>query len=213
VFWLWQKLHKSTDKLEIIDKYPGTNSSDSQGATPGTPPNSWLTLESPLEPYKHANGKYVTSMDVINIEKQLNYTYEKGSLDTLYKSSPKPESGAEQKKLAVTNINRAGIRGSFTISAFMHVDGKKYYLGSEAILSRWNVSGCRNCQTHLEAKAFFDIEEVHTTTALKALNGEEGMQFSVEVHGREDSTGTNKELFKAFAATNANDRPYHIDII
>lgn len=48
VFWLWQKKHGFTDKLEIMDKYPGTNSSDSQGATPGTPPNSWLTKDKAL---------------------------------------------------------------------------------------------------------------------------------------------------------------------
>lgn len=40
VFWLWQKKHGFTDNLEIISEYPGTNSVDSQGPTPGTAPNS-----------------------------------------------------------------------------------------------------------------------------------------------------------------------------
>ena len=54
VFWLWQKKHGFTDHLEIIAEYPGTNSVDSQGPTPGTVPNSWLTLESPLNPLHKA---------------------------------------------------------------------------------------------------------------------------------------------------------------
>ncbi len=103
----------ATEKLEIIDKYPGTNSSDSRGATPGTP-NSWLTLDSPLDPFKHPNGKYVTSNDCINIEQQLGYTYTIGSLEEVpLKQTLKLEKGYSVKKLAITKINRGAIRGSF----------------------------------------------------------------------------------------------------
>src|SRR5699024_4846964 len=52
VFWLWQKRNGFTDHLEIIPEYPGTNPVDSQGDTPGMTPNSWLTLETPLNPFK-----------------------------------------------------------------------------------------------------------------------------------------------------------------
>ena len=52
VFWLWQKKHGKTDCLEIIPEYPGTNSVDSQGPTPGVLPNTWLNMESPLDPFR-----------------------------------------------------------------------------------------------------------------------------------------------------------------
>ena len=83
VFWLWQQKWGKTDALDIIGGYPGTNSSDNQGATPGVPPNTWLTLETPLNPFSRAvdgHDKVYTSLDCINIEKQLNYTYSAGSL-------------------------------------------------------------------------------------------------------------------------------------
>ena len=71
IFWLWQKKQGFTDHLEIIPEYPGTNSVDSQGPTPGVVPNSWLTLDSPLDPFKKVEGgtaRPYTSLDVINIE-------------------------------------------------------------------------------------------------------------------------------------------------
>lgn len=160
VFWLWQKKHGVTDHLEIILEYPGTNSVDSQGATPGTLPNSWLTLESPLEPFKkveHGKTRAYTSLDCINIEEQLGYTYGPGSLE----ENAAPEaalSAAETAKVVhVSAINRASIRGSFVIALFSDVAGKRTLLGTEEVLSRWSVTSCANCQTHLEVKAFFGL--------------------------------------------------------
>lgn len=42
LFWLWQKRNGFKDKLEIIPEFPGTNTVDSQGPTPGFVPNSTL---------------------------------------------------------------------------------------------------------------------------------------------------------------------------
>ncbi len=42
-FWKWQQKHGQTDQLIIepkFEKYPGTNSTDNQGATPGVPGES-----------------------------------------------------------------------------------------------------------------------------------------------------------------------------
>jgi tyrosinase len=61
VFWLWQKKHGFTDHLPVMAEYPGTNSVDSQGPTPGVAPNSWLTLDSPLNPFKDEDGVTYTS--------------------------------------------------------------------------------------------------------------------------------------------------------
>jgi tyrosinase len=57
----------------------------------------------------------------------------------------------------VSGVDRASIRGSFLISAFATVDGKREYIGTDAVLSRWHVEGCMNCQNHLEATASFKL--------------------------------------------------------
>lgn len=51
IFWKWQLDHGKTKELDIIPRYPGTNSVDSQGPTPGVAGGSWLTMDSPLEPF------------------------------------------------------------------------------------------------------------------------------------------------------------------
>jgi tyrosinase len=160
VFWLWQKKHGFTDHLEIIPEYPGTNSVDSQGPTPGTVPNSWLTLESPLDPFKkkdHGKTRPYTSLDCINIEKQLGFTYGPGSLEGGLKALAAKAPAGSTKVVHVAGINRAPIRGSFLISVFGNIGGERVHLGTEAVLSRWSVKYCANCQNHLEANAFVGL--------------------------------------------------------
>lgn len=61
VFWTWQQIKGYTAELEIMDKYPGTNSVDSQGPTPGVPGNAWLTMKTPLDPFVKKDGSPMTS--------------------------------------------------------------------------------------------------------------------------------------------------------
>ncbi len=162
VFWLWQKRHAATDDFDIIERYPGTNSVDNQGPAPGVTPNSWLTLDSALDPFRKADGIPYTSRDCMNIESQLGYTYGRGSLaedEAVQPLLAQPSTGPV-KRIHVTGINRGAIRGSFLISAFAVVDGKKQHLGTEAVLSRWHVEGCANCQTHLQASAVIPVRSV-----------------------------------------------------
>ncbi|MBW4597476.1 MAG: tyrosinase family protein [Brasilonema angustatum HA4187-MV1] len=199
VFWLWQKKHGYTDHLEIIAEYPGTNSVDSQGPTPGTVPNSWLTLESPLNPFKikeHGKERAYTSVDCINIEKQMGYTYSHGSLEE------QPERVALQqnqstKVIRISGINRAPIRGSFLVSAYANIEGKKYHVGTEAVLSRWNVQYCANCQTHLEVKTFIGLHDFQEKSIKSA-------EYEIEIRTRDGLltqsqsralTTTEKKLF------------------
>src|SRR5205807_2170612 len=108
MFWLWQKKHGFTDHLEIIPEYPGTNSVDNQGPTPGVVPNSWLTLETPLAPFKKVeNGKErtYTSLDCINIEKQLGFTYSKGSLEEAPKAAKAAKREESAKMVRISRIN------------------------------------------------------------------------------------------------------------
>jgi tyrosinase len=180
VFWLWQKKNGFTDRLEIIPEYPGTNSVDNQGPTPGSAPNSWLTLESPLDPFRRKDGgkeRAYTSLDCINVETQLGYTYGPGSLED-HAELATLRSDSEAKVIRVSGINRARIRGSFLISAFANIGGERSHLGTEAVLSRWHVAGCANCQTHLEAKAFIGMREFREET-------DQNVQYEVEVRTRD----------------------------
>ncbi|HSI75543.1 MAG TPA: tyrosinase family protein [Lunatimonas sp.] len=165
MFWLWQKFNGHTDCLEIIDHYPGTNSVDNQGPTPGTAPNSWLTLSSPLDPFKittNGESRPYNSRDVINIEEQLGYTYSKGSLDdepAFEQAKKAAEETIDSGVVQISNVNRAIEGGSFVVVAEAVIDGKRQVIGHEAVLSRWNVEGCANCQNHLEVKAHFELHQ------------------------------------------------------
>jgi tyrosinase len=208
VFWLWQQGHGATDELPIIDGYPGTNSADSQGATPGIPPNAWLSMDTPLEPFtlaENGNSREYTGRDGFNIERQLGYTYGNGSLEGQAAAAPAEFALAAdpEPKVHVSGINRGNISGSFLITAFANVDGERKPIGSEAVLSRWHVDGCANCQTHLLAGASFSLHglsagqlggdaiqvEVRTHDGLlggqphglMALTGEARPHFRVEV--------------------------------
>jgi tyrosinase len=57
LFWKWQKDHNMTepDSISIWSGYPGTNSTDAQGPTPGIQGNAWLTLDTHLQPFKYDN--------------------------------------------------------------------------------------------------------------------------------------------------------------
>lgn len=206
MFWIWQKLHHCTDSLEIIPDYPGTNTVDAQGPTPGMVPNTWLDLTSPLNPFlKEENGKKrpYTSQDVINIERQLGMTYSKGSLDEeapAYLGQSLYRSGNSTKTVKVSRLNRLPIRGSFMVSAFARLGEERYHLGTEAILSRWSVQFCANCQAHLEVKAFFGLHGMDKETAEKA-------SIEIEVQGRDGQLAA-----PGVSETTQNKRLYHLRV-
>jgi tyrosinase len=198
VFWTWQKRNGHVDRLDIIDGYPGTNSVDGQNPTPGVAPNSWLTMESPLTPFTNpATGRWYTSMECANIETQLGYTYGPGSLDqfaaraAMLAAAPAHAAGP---MVHVSGLSRSKMRGSFMVSAFANVDGKRYHLGTEAVLSRWHVEGCANCQTHLRVRAAFRLHGL--AVAPDAIE--------VEVKTRDDLISAGTQRTPRFAAVAAN---------
>ncbi len=181
VFWLWQKRHGATDDPPVIDKYPGTNTVDNQGATPGMPPNSWLSMDTPLDPFtltENGKSRAYTGRDGFNIERQLGYTYGDGSLEDLG-AVPAQAAAApgHEPKVHVSGINRGQIAGSFVITAFAEVDGERKPIGSEAVLSRWNTDGCANCQTHLLAQAGFPLHGLDADQL-----GDDAIQVEVRTH-------------------------------
>ncbi|HEX2202716.1 MAG TPA: tyrosinase family protein [Longimicrobium sp.] len=222
VFWLWQKRHQSTDNLDIIRGYPGTNSVDSQGPTPGTPANSWLDLDSPLDPFVKDDGgtkRPYTSRDCFNIETQLGYTYGPGSLEDVEAqwdalglepaaapTGAAPQSAAPARVVHVSGLNRAAIRGSFLISTFVNVDGERQLLHTEAVLSRWHVSGCANCQTHLQARS-----AVRLPSRLAGEVAESDVE--VEVHTRDGLLGGRAASAGAVEGSSPTRRtPFRVEI-
>ncbi|MFZ0230841.1 MAG: tyrosinase family protein [Mycobacterium sp.] len=169
VFWLWQKRHK---KVEIMAEYPGTNSVDGQGATPGVAPNSWLDLDSPLYPFRHDDHRLYTSKDCLHTETQLGYTYNAGSLSKTGAAAAVAPEAAPGKIVSVSGINRAPVRGSFLVSVYGNVGKQQVHLGTEAVLSRWNVEYCANCQTHLDVTTYIEVP-TSGTAPMAALSEEE----------------------------------------
>jgi tyrosinase len=204
VFWLWQQKHGFTKQLSVIAEYPGTNSVDSQGPTPGVLGGAWLTLDSPLAPFRKADGGYYASLDCVDIEGQLGVTYGPGSLQptaalaAAASARPKPA-----KMLAVTGVNRGAMRGSFLIAAYARQGGERVTVGVEGVLSRWSVQGCANCQTHLEVKAFFPV---HPDVA--AAGGDE--QYEIEIVTHDGVIGGSRAV--AAAAGAPARRPFRLAV-
>ncbi|HEY6762654.1 MAG TPA: hypothetical protein VI318_24335 [Baekduia sp.] len=130
------------------------------------PPNSWIDLDTRLDPWPEYAAR-----DAIDIA-TLDYRYGPGSLDELATPPTAEEARVAQREgdgdggqhLHVAGIDRGKIRGSFLITAFADVDGERTLIGSEAVLSRWHVEGCANCQTHLLASAAFPLRGLDPET-------------------------------------------------
>lgn len=212
VFWLWQQRHQATDALEIIAGYPGTNSVDNQGPTPGTPANSWLDLDSPLDPFLRTNGAAQTSRDVVDIEGQLGYTYGPGSLDEL--AAPPAAALAVTERtgpaLRVSGINRGRIAGSFVIEAYVESGDGPRLIGEESVLSRWHVEGCANCQTHLLASAVFELPEPIATAFTEGPAA--APNVSIAVRTRDGRLGGALEAAPAALAEVAAKAHFRIEI-
>lgn len=154
VFWHWQTEHGATQRLDIIPGYPGTNSVDAQGPTPGVAGGTWLSMDSPLTPFTSSRDpkRPLTSRDMVNIE-AIGYTYE--VLNRVKGPLPVPKAAPI---LATSGVNRGAIAGSFVLSAWaVDAKGNEQLVGAEPVLSRWHVSGCSNCQNHLQARAHFSL--------------------------------------------------------
>jgi tyrosinase len=135
----------------------GTNSVNGQGPTLGVAPNSWPDLDSALNPFRKDDDQPFTSRDCLDIEGQLGYTYGPGSLSDQAVTAVAAPAAAAAKVVSVAGINRAAVRGSFLVSVFGKFNGKQVSLGTEAVLSRWNVKYCANCQTYLDVNTFVNV--------------------------------------------------------
>jgi tyrosinase len=169
-FWTWQRRHGSTQALEIDPNDPGTRYSLPGNPPPaGRQPGDHLDVNSALNPFKAPDGTPMTSAKVADIA-QLGYSYGPGSLDpfateqlaAMLEEDPAAEA---THSIHVDGVDRSKLRGSFIISAFAEVDGEMTAVGHEAVLSRWQVEGCANCMSHLDAGADFPLPADARATA------------------------------------------------
>jgi len=155
-FWTWQRRHGATQSLTIDRDDPGASYAKNQ--TPaGSNVGDLLTMTRALIPFEHDDGSWMTSADCVDIEEQLGYCYGPGSLDTFAEQVPGSASVAVDfpRNIHVAGIDRSKVGGSFVVAAYREVDGVQQLLGADAVLSRWTVSGCANCQSHLRVSADF----------------------------------------------------------
>jgi tyrosinase len=126
-------------------------------------------LDSPLYPFRYDEHRLYTSKDCLDTETQLGYTYGPGSLANTGAAAAVAPAAAPGRVVAVSGVNRAPVRGSFLVSVFGNVDGRRVHLGTEAVLSRWNVQYCANCQTHLDVATYVEVP-ASGTAAMAALS-------------------------------------------
>lgn len=183
-FWIWQRRHAATQTLTIDGSDVGAKYSADAPPPAGADPDAPLTLSTPLNPFTKMDGSPMATSDCIDIEGQLGYTYGAGSLDAHSHASTSTQlasvpQASDVGTLKVRGISRSKVRGSFLITAFATVDGKRQYLGTEAVLSRWHVEGCMNCMKHLEATAFFRLP----MSAQEALASTSNVEVEVRTRG------------------------------
>ncbi|GAN78162.1 tyrosinase family protein [Acidisphaera rubrifaciens] len=184
VFWIWQRRHNATDTLAIDAADPGAKYGAQNQPPAGADPNATMAMTTPLEPFFRQYGVPYTSADVVNIEKQLGYTYGPASLDT-YAAPPGPQVMAAvptavpgQTTVHVAGIDRSKIRGSFLVATWAELDGRKQLVGLDPVLSRWQTAGCANCQTKLRV-----------TSDVALPPGADPASVAVEVHTRDGLLG------------------------
>jgi tyrosinase len=77
------------------------------------------------------------------------------------------------------------MRGSFLVSLFANIGDQRVHVGTEAVLSRWSVQSCANCQTHLEVKTSFSLSPDHQR--LLGANLSSPDQYDVVITSRDDT--------------------------
>ncbi|KAF8462744.1 hypothetical protein BDZ91DRAFT_784394 [Kalaharituber pfeilii] len=183
MMWKWQELHNCTEpgSLGFINGYAGTIITD---PVVGLPPGTILDMHTPLYPFMKPDGQHYTSADVVDIT-TLGYTYGPGSIDAALAGRNyldiRPEPPALMKR--VHNINRAEYKGSFVIKTYAQVPGvdRPLLIGSEPILSGWNVEGCANCQNKLEVESVVPLEKATLAKLLGGSRDPKEIQYSVVI--------------------------------
>ena len=210
-FAVWQRLHKLTKRgdLTIIPRYPGTILEE--GQPPNFPPGTAIDMNTPLIPFINPrSGREYTSNDATDLS-ELGIVYGPGSLDPIVPLASEMERTEKspyeiiQPKISdpmtlegsnpdganpfsrikwVHNISRTQYAGSFVVRLYAKGhDGTEVEVGREPILSRNDVTGCRNCQNHLDVNVYVPLDPA----TLARLEGpaKKEVEWSVKVHARD----------------------------
>ena len=92
--------------------------------------------------------------------------------------------------MTVSGLNRGAIQGSFVISVTTKIDGREVLLGTESVLGKRHRSGCANCQTDLNVKAYVPMP------GFKDANDLNNRNVFVRVHTRDKPEGVKKGDWK-----------------
>jgi len=192
-FSIWQQIHGFTKRgsLDIIEDkitddkghsapYPGTVLKVGQ---PLVLKDTLINMNTPLYPFKKADGTDYTSIDATDIS-ELGYSYDKlGSLERMVSKDDKMSANIFNPVFSIAggpmnfigydptvpspfsaikrvyNIRRSQYPSSFIIRLYArNPDGKEVEVGREAILSRSYLKGCANCQNHLDVEMIVPID-------------------------------------------------------
>ncbi|CAF3539567.1 unnamed protein product [Fusarium graminearum] len=180
IFWRWQDRHNKKESLEIMKGYPGTQLIKRGKATAN------FTMDFPLAPFEindQVTGKKrdMTSNDVVDISK-LGYTYTEPGLHLNLMVAA--QRFVDAPKLKISGINRAKIPGSFMVSVWAKTSEgmPDRLLHTKAVLSRWDVEKCGNCQSHLEVKSIVHLTDFDHEEAIDTM-------FYAKIHTREKPEG------------------------
>lgn len=208
VFWIWQRRHDATRKFTIDMQDPGASYANNQPPA-GANPGDQLTMETPLIPFAHENGRMLTSNDCVDIEEQLGYTYAPASLDEMVSTGLQAQFAVNEptNKVRVSGIDRSKISGSFIVAAYTQHNGARRLIGADAVLSRWTLTGCANCQTHLRAGSQFQVASSNLV----------GDPVEVVIHTRRGPIGDVPQTFHSAGQLRAMptqvDVPFKVEII
>ncbi|KAK6538548.1 hypothetical protein TWF694_010127 [Orbilia ellipsospora] len=156
VFWLWQQKNDKTENLGLISDYndPGLNST----GIAGSPQGEMLNLDTKLYPFEY------TSKQVTNIA-DLEYSYGPSSLSP-YVAAPEGDRyrlpslrGQLHGVVKASGLTRDTISGSFVVEIHAVRGGEEILIHREAVLSRWGIQGCLNCQNHLELNILAPVHQ------------------------------------------------------
>ncbi|KAK0370477.1 hypothetical protein CLIM01_12170 [Colletotrichum limetticola] len=191
VFWTWQVKHRLTKPSSLLVE-PDITAGTLSAGSPVLPPGSKLEMSSPLAPFLKSgcisDPVFYTLDDITDIN-QLGYIYGEGSLDLLTSGPVLGDSELPLVAVArVSGISTTDHEGSFVVRTSAKLaDGSEIEIDRDAILSRWVLANCKNCQKNkLETYTYipFGADLMRATRAETKEDIHSELTISVQTRGQ-----------------------------